>query len=344
MATIDLLLGNGVASAVGVNKVVGATDKKKSVGDGAESSVPGVKAEVGEPGKVEVANEWREADERKPMSYVQMYEAMNPDKPESAEDAERRMKREKREGTIAAIGDGISALANLWFASKGAPSMYNADNSMSGAVKERWDKLKAERERIKDKYNAGLYEAWMRDRDESWRREQWDYAKERDKRSEAREDAREKRAEDKAQRQAALDDAKLALTYGKLTYQGYQNYIAEVKAGKIAELTDAQIAHLNRMGTGKSGGGGKPAEHPWYDKDGNLHYAHSASAAEGNSRVNGTWVSDNETETKTAETQKRGRVTQSTTTQTQKPRGGHSAKPAQKGAKTKDALRGLGLK
>lgn len=89
-------------------------------------------------------------------------------------------KRERRAKIFSAIGDGISALANLYFTSKGAPDMYNPSTSMSAKTKAYWDKLNAERKANEDKYNElllGAYKADKADKDakDKWQQqlEQW---------------------------------------------------------------------------------------------------------------------------------------------------------------------------
>lgn len=89
-------------------------------------------------------------------------------------------KRERRTKIFSAIGDGIAALANVYFTSKGAPDMYNPSTSMSAKTKAYWDKLNAERKANEDKYNdllLGAYKADNADRDakDKWQQqlEQW---------------------------------------------------------------------------------------------------------------------------------------------------------------------------
>lgn len=89
-------------------------------------------------------------------------------------------KRERRTKIFSAIGDGIAALANVYFTSKGAPDMYNPSTSMSAKTKAYWDKLNAERKANEDKYNdllLGAYKADKADRDakDKWQQqlEQW---------------------------------------------------------------------------------------------------------------------------------------------------------------------------
>lgn len=85
-------------------------------------------------------------------------------------------KRERRAKIFSAIGDGISALANVFFTSKGAPDMYDPSTSMSAKTKAYWDKLNAERKANEDKYNdllLGAYKADNADKDakDKWRQQ-----------------------------------------------------------------------------------------------------------------------------------------------------------------------------
>ena len=75
-------------------------------------------------------------------------------------------KRERRDKVIAAVGDGISALANLYYTTKGANSSYGG-NTLSEGVKKRYDEIKEERDRRQaetDGYNSGLINAIYRDK------------------------------------------------------------------------------------------------------------------------------------------------------------------------------------
>jgi hypothetical protein len=64
-------------------------------------------------------------------------------KPLTDKELEQQAKKQKREKIFAAIGDGISALSNLYFTTQYAPNVEQ--KPMSDKVKERWDKLDAER-------------------------------------------------------------------------------------------------------------------------------------------------------------------------------------------------------
>lgn len=97
---------------------------------------------------------------KKFVSMAELMERTSPYKPPTPEELEKERKRQKRQSMWAAIGDGVSALANLYFTSKGAPNSYNPQTSMSAKLKEQFDKIDAER-----KENAARYQAaYMRAR------------------------------------------------------------------------------------------------------------------------------------------------------------------------------------
>lgn len=64
---------------------------------------------------------------------------------ETEEQRKRRERAEKRNALFAAIGDGVSALSNLYFTTKGSPSA-DQSKSLSKAESERKDKARKERE------------------------------------------------------------------------------------------------------------------------------------------------------------------------------------------------------
>ncbi len=112
--------------------------------------------------------------EKKRLSYVEMFEALNPNKPETAEERAKREKREKSEAILSAVGDGISALSNLFFTTHYAPNAYDASKGMSAKAKERWDRLRMERETNRRAYSDGYLRALAMDEagdreDRNWR-------------------------------------------------------------------------------------------------------------------------------------------------------------------------------
>ena len=72
--------------------------------------------------------------------------------PETEDERKKRVKRERANAIIAALGDGISAISNMVTSSKGAPSMYEAQNRMLPKWRERYDKAQAARKEREDNY------------------------------------------------------------------------------------------------------------------------------------------------------------------------------------------------
>ena len=122
------------------------------------------------------AEQMTQTGEPKKMTYVEMLQQMSPYKPPTEEELAHERKRRKSQAIISAIGDGISALSNLYFTTQGAPSMFDGRTTLSGTAQKRWDKVDAERKANNEKY----VEAYMRakqaddavERDErNWKRQ-----------------------------------------------------------------------------------------------------------------------------------------------------------------------------
>ena len=97
------------------------------------------------------------------ISYEEMFKRLNPYQPPTVQDLEKERKKQKREQIFAAIGDGISALSNLYFTTQYAPNMYSGKNTASQRTKERWDKLAADRNANMTAYINGLMRARQAD-------------------------------------------------------------------------------------------------------------------------------------------------------------------------------------
>lgn len=261
----------------------------------------------------------------KRMSYLDLYKAMNPNIPETAEQKARREKNEKREAFFAALGDGISAFSNLYFTTQYAPDSYDPQNGMSGKTKERWDKLRAIREAHNKEYMDGYLRSMSFDDARDREDRNWKHTLDRERILDDRADKKEEREKKKTEQNELMFQAKYALQLGKLTEQGYRNVIAEIKAGKIEELTDAQIRRLNRSGGGHSGGSGQ--KWAYYDEDGKVSgYVQTRDEAIRMTENNqGTYPSLN-TETHKTTTDKRGKTKNTTTTVSRKTAGTKSGK------------------
>lgn len=75
-------------------------------------------------------------------------------------------RKRKRDAAISALGDGISALSNLYTVSRGAQNIDVSSNTLSDKSRERYDKINAERDARKDAYRNAMLNAAMRDRAE----------------------------------------------------------------------------------------------------------------------------------------------------------------------------------
>lgn len=69
----------------------------------------------------------------------------------SDEEKKKQMRREKRNAIIGALGDGLSALSNLYFTTKGAPDQ-GLKPGMTESAKKRMDNLRTQWQKEKDKY------------------------------------------------------------------------------------------------------------------------------------------------------------------------------------------------
>lgn len=97
------------------------------------------------------------------ISYEDMFRLLNPYQPPTREELEKERKKQKRERIFAAVGDGISALSNLYFTTQYAPNMYKPAETQSEKTKKRWDKLAAERNSNMTAYINGLMRARQAD-------------------------------------------------------------------------------------------------------------------------------------------------------------------------------------
>lgn len=202
----------------------------------------------------------------KKMSYKEMYQALNPYKPPTAEELEAQRKKEKRQKIFAALGDGISALANLYFTTQGAPNMYNPANSQQDVVKDRWDKIKQERDQNMKEYTEALMKAQALDDENADNERKWQRLLQIDKVNADKAKAEKERKDAIAEAQrlkyeaAANKDDKLATLYQQKSeaIAAGLPYVATKLQAEIDKLK-ASAGKDNRQGTSSwvSGKGGK---------------------------------------------------------------------------------------
>ena len=222
---------------------------------------------------------------KKVETYPELYARLNQrNAPETDEEKAQREKRERRNAMFSAIGDGISALSNLYFTTKGAPSSYDASNSLSERAKARYDQHMAQRNAREDAWRQGMYNAYLKQKEADWT----------DAKLEAqnrREDAKEQRADDEAkrkERELAIKEIKadndtkknnlyLLLLEKKINQATYDEMIKKIDADTEQAYRDALIAKQYRSGSG----GGSKATSEWLatDADGNKHTIKASSTA-----------------------------------------------------------------
>ena len=99
------------------------------------------------------------AEQPKRLSYADMYKILNPEHQETAEQRANREKKERTKARIAALGDGLRALSNIYFATKGAKVVHNPESDMTKAVNKRKAYMDEQREKNRASWLAGYQRA-----------------------------------------------------------------------------------------------------------------------------------------------------------------------------------------
>ena len=231
-----------IANGVDVNQTVPSDEEDKP-------SVPIVKKE--EP-----------KSQAKQLSYADMYKMLNPEQEETAEQKERREKKERTKARIAAIGDGLRALSNIYFATKGAKVVHNPESDITNVVNKRKEYMDAQREKNRAVWLTGYQKAMALDeearKNDLTIAEQMRYHDMRNDIDKVKND----------QGQQRIDQGNRRLDLSKMKYQTDADYKKAILAIRKA-LADGQISHwqaqeaiqrmnaeTGRFRANKSGSGG----------------------------------------------------------------------------------------
>lgn len=191
--------------------------------------------------------------------FTRFYTARNPYKEPSPEELEKERRRRKREAIFSAIGDGISAMANLYFTSKGAPSSYDPRASLSGQARRRWDMIDAERTKRKSEWTEGYMRAKKADEENERDSRNWRRMLSRDAESDRRykaeqifkeqqQQAEEKYREDKLKAEAkAAEEAKRRFNVQQAGLNERARLAAETRE-KAAKASAARAARGRQLG------------------------------------------------------------------------------------------------
>lgn len=191
--------------------------------------------------------------------FTRFYTARNPYKEPSPEELEKERRRRKREAIFSAIGDGISAMANLYFTSKGAPSSYDPRASLSGQARRRWDMIDAERAKRKSEWTEGYMRAKKADEESERDLRNWRRMLSRDAESDRRykaeqafkekqQQAEEKYREDKLKAEAkAAEEAKRRFNVQQAGLNERAKLAAETRE-KAAKASAARAVRGRQLG------------------------------------------------------------------------------------------------
>lgn len=192
-------------------------------------SIPIVKKEEPKP-------EPKQDPEKKQLTYAEMYKMLNPADSESPEQRAQREKNEKRKARIASLGDGLRALANIYFASKGAKVVHNPESDMTAAINKRKAYMDAQREKNRAAWQAGYQRALALDEEARKNNltlaEQMRYHDIIAKNNDSKNDLSQQR----------IDQGNRRLDLSKMKYDTDADYKKAILAIKKA-LADGQISH-----------------------------------------------------------------------------------------------------
>lgn len=225
----------------------------------------------------------QEDGSKKNRRFRSYSDVLNPEE-ETPEQKKKREKRERMGKIFAAVGDGVSALSNLWFATKGAPSSYNPDNSILKRTQAREDYLRKEnfandmsllnskirlkelserlkRQEAQDKYNQDRLNFY--NKQEERRQKELDY-----KQFKAETDADYKNGSLEVRRELAqiqrdLADGRITLMQAQARYNDAKTRLENAKAGGTTTTYDYTTDAMgNKVKTGQkvtygNGGGNK---------------------------------------------------------------------------------------
>lgn len=175
-------------------------------------------------------------EQPKQLSYADMYKMLNPELNETAEQRANREKKERTKARIAALGDGLRALSNIYFATKGAKVVHNPESDMTRVVNKRKEYMDAQREKNRASWLAGYQRALALD--EEARKNNLTLA-EQMRYHDMQNDINKVKNDQGQQR---IDQGNRRLDLSKMKYDTDADYKKSILAIKKA-LADGQISH-----------------------------------------------------------------------------------------------------
>lgn len=222
----------------------------------------------------------------KQLSYADMYKMLNPELNETAEQRANREKKERTKARIAALGDGLRALANIFFATNGAKVVHNPESDMTKAVNKRKAYMDAQREKNRASWLAGYQRALALDEEARKNNltlaEQMRYHDMQNEINKVKNDQGQQRI-DQGNRRLDLSELKYTndaeykdnqlkikkmLAYGQISHWAAQDALARLREGRISNKAQ------------KSSGGNKTTAGYWYE------YYDMMDTPEGQKKIN----------------------------------------------------------
>ena len=155
----------------------------------------------------------------------------------SDEDKKKQMRRERRKAIVSALGDGLSALSNLYFTTKGAPDQ-GLKPGMTDAAKKRMDDLRAQWQKEKDKYQDLMLKGLEMDREQGNWLKSYELQKNADKRAEAEEERKAKTFE----QELPLLEKKVQAAEEELKKLIRENNVGDATWEKSVEVAKKELA------------------------------------------------------------------------------------------------------
>lgn len=263
------------------------------------------------------------------MGYDQqiaaLQEAANRVKPETEEERKKRERREKSAKIVSAISDGLQALSNLFFTTRGAPNMYDhKEASQLTPLQEKLEKLKAERQANADKYLQ--YSLKIGDAQNERAKTLREMEAEQEKQKLAREKAQ--REQEEHGWLAALQPDKQREQAGKATKAEQEAVTAKAEADNAPDLYKAKVdtekargeaqrasaassraAATDHYASARAHDRSNNNEFSAWDENGREHKFRTAAAAEAFAKQHGTFEETDVTSTSTTDSETNGKST-----------------------------------
>lgn len=155
----------------------------------------------------------------------------------SDEDKRKQMRRERRKAIVSALGDGLSALSNLYFTTKGAPDQ-GLKPGMTDAAKKRMDDLRAKWQAEKDKYQDLMLKGLEMDREQGNWLKSYKLQLNADKRADAEEERKQKTFE----KELPLLEKKVQAAEEELKKLIRENKVGDATWEKSVEVAEKELA------------------------------------------------------------------------------------------------------